>query len=63
MLSGEMEIVTEGVEKEKVWQKGWEMYYPGGVHDPDHTVLRLRPKTAKYYHALSVHTFSLEGNK
>lgn len=63
MLSGEMESVTDGVEKEKVWQKGWEMYYPGGVHDPDHTVLRLRPKTAKYYHALSVHTFSLEGNK
>ena len=61
MLSGEMEIVTDPAEKEKVWQKGWEMYYPGGVHDPDHTVLRLRPRTAKYYHALSFHTFSLEG--
>ena len=29
------------------------MYYPGGVHDPDHTVLRLRPMTAKYYHQLN----------
>ena len=63
MLSGEMEIVTEREEKEKVWNEGWQMYYPGGVHDPDHTVLRLRPKTAKYYHALSVHTFFPEGNK
>jgi general stress protein 26 len=63
MLSGEMEIVTERAEKEKVWQEGWRMYYPGGVHDPDHTVLRLSPKTAKYYHALSSHIFFLKGRK
>jgi general stress protein 26 len=53
MLSGEMEFVTDRAEKEKVWQKGWEMYYPGGVHDPDHTVLRLRPMASKYYHQLN----------
>jgi general stress protein 26 len=52
MLSGEMETVTDLAEKEKIWQEGWEMYYPGGVHDPDHTVLRLRPMAAKYYHQL-----------
>ncbi len=61
MLSGEMEIVKDLAEKETVWQKGWEMYYPGGVRDPDHTVLRLRPRTVKYYHQLSFHTFYLEG--
>ncbi len=61
MLSGEMEIVTDRAEKEKVWQKGWEMYYPRGVHDPDHTVLRLRPLAAKYYHQLASFYFDLRG--
>jgi len=61
MLSGEMAVVTDRSEKEHVWQKDWEMYYPGGMHDPDHTVLRLRPMTAKYYHQLDLFHFDLKG--
>jgi len=61
MLSGEMGIVADRAEKEKVWQKGWELYYPGGVHDPDHTVLRLQPLAAKYYHQLEWFHFDLKG--
>jgi general stress protein 26 len=60
MLSGEMELVTDGTEQARVWQKGWEMYYPKGVHDPDHTVLRLRPSAAKYYHQLNSFYFDLK---
>lgn len=60
MLSGEMETVMDRAEKEKVWQKGWEMYYPGGVNDPDHAVLRLRPIAAKYYHQLDSFYFDLK---
>ena len=63
MLSGEMEIVTDKTEKERVWQKGWEMYYPAGVHDPDHTVLRLLPMAAKYYHQLQFFHFALGSPK
>ncbi len=63
MLSGQMEIVKERAEKENVWQKGWEMYYPGGVHDPDHTVLRLQPREANYYHQLDSFHFDLKGRK
>lgn len=63
MLSGEMEIVMDGKEKESVWEPGWEMYYPGGVHDPDHTVLRLVPLTAKYYHQLQFFHFDLKGKQ
>ncbi len=63
MLSGEMEIVTDSNVKESVWQPGWEMYYPGGVHDPDHTVLRLVPLVAKYYHQLQFFHFDLKGNQ
>ncbi len=59
MLSGVIEIVTDRREKEKVWQQGWVMYYPGGVHDADHTVLRLRPMTAEYYHQLDRFHFDL----
>ncbi len=60
MLSGEMEVVIDGAEKECVWQKGWELYYPGGVNDPDHTVLRLRSLAAKYYHQLDSFYFDLK---
>jgi general stress protein 26 len=63
MLTGKMEIVSERAEKERVWQKGWERYYPGGVHDPDHTVLRLRPLAAKYYHQLDSFYFDLKGKR
>ncbi len=58
MLGGEVEIVTDKAIKEAIWQKEWEMYYPGGPHDPDHTVLRLLPMFARYYHQLNFANFS-----
>ncbi len=63
MLSGDMEIVVDKEEKERIWQKGWEMYYPGGVHDPDHTVLRLLPAAVKYYHQLQFFHFDLRSHR
>ena len=57
MLSGEIEIVTDKEIKETIWQEGWEMYYPKGVHDPDHTILCLRPIIARYYHQLNFAQF------
>ncbi len=59
MLGGEIEIVTEREIKEVIWQKDWEMYYPGGPDDPDHTILRLFPMFAKYYHQLNFANFNL----
>lgn len=59
MLGGEIEIVTERCAKEAVWNSGWEKYYPTGVHDPDHTVLCLRPTFAEYYHRLDRTCFAL----
>ncbi len=61
MLSGKIEIVKGKKVKESIWQQGWEMYYPGGPHDPDHTVLCLRPMLAKYYHQLNFFHFNLQG--
>ncbi len=60
MLGGEIEIVADRAIKEAIWQKGWEMYYPGGSQDPDHTVLRLVPKFARYYHALNFFNFDFK---
>ena len=47
MLAGNVEIVDDPRTKELLWHDGWERYYPTGPHDPDHTVLRLIPSTAK----------------
>ena len=47
MLAGIAEIVTDSKLKKQLWQNGWEMYWPGGVDDPEYTVLRLLPAFAK----------------
>ena len=53
MLGGDMEIIADPGEKARIWQDGWELYYPLGAVDPDYTVLRLRPTQVKYYHQLN----------
>ncbi|MDD2853771.1 MAG: pyridoxamine 5'-phosphate oxidase family protein [Desulfuromonadaceae bacterium] len=50
MLGGKMEIVTDPVIKLALWQPGWEMYYPGGVVDPEYTILCFNPSAVTYYH-------------
>ncbi|HLO77253.1 MAG TPA: pyridoxamine 5'-phosphate oxidase family protein [Magnetospirillum sp.] len=51
-LGGDMEIIEDEAAKRRLWQPGWEMYYPLGPSDPDYAVLRLRPTLVKYYHQL-----------
>ncbi len=48
-LVGDVEIVEDPAVKEAVWVDGWERYYPttGRPDDPDYTLLRLFPKTAR----------------
>jgi len=59
MLGGKIEIVTDQALKEAIWQDGWERYYPGGVTDPEYTILKLQPEIAKYYRSLDTAEFSL----
>ncbi len=47
MLSGEIEEITDKQFKKQLWQKGWEMHWPGGADDPEFTVLKLSPAFAK----------------
>jgi general stress protein 26 len=58
LLKGKMEIVADPALKQSLWQAGWELYYPGGVIDPDYTVLRLMPDTVKAYGNLSTFSFA-----
>ena len=52
MLGGDLEVVEERQTIDEIWQPGWTLYYPGGPHDPDHTLLRLIPSEGKLYHQL-----------
>lgn len=52
MLGGRIEVVNDPEIRAAIWQKGWELYYPKGPDDPDHTVLRLVPAEAKLYYQL-----------
>jgi general stress protein 26 len=60
LLSGKMETVGDRAVKEELWVEGWERYYPGGVQDPDYTVLRLKPERARGWHAGAPFQFDLE---
>ena len=48
-LVGDVEIVKDATVKEAVWAEGWEQYYPttGRPDDPDYTLLRLFPRSAR----------------
>lgn len=53
-LVGRLDIVTDNEIKRRLWQPGWERYYPEGPTDPDYAVLRMRLLSARYYHRLQV---------
>jgi general stress protein 26/ketosteroid isomerase-like protein len=44
MLGGEIEIITDQALKNRVWQKGWTMHYPGGPESPEYGLIRLKPR-------------------
>jgi general stress protein 26 len=47
MLGGEVEIITDQELKNRIWQKGWTMYYPNGPEGPEYGVIKLVPSIAK----------------
>ena len=52
MLGGTIEIIEDDSIKQALWQPGWEVYYPKGFDDPDHTVLRLSPLFLRSWYQL-----------
>jgi len=47
MLGGEIEIIMDRSLKNRIWQKGWRMYYPNGSEGPEYGVIKLVPKVIK----------------
>ncbi|HUX07134.1 MAG TPA: pyridoxamine 5'-phosphate oxidase family protein [Acidobacteriota bacterium] len=63
MLGGEAEALDDIELKRKIYQEGWEVYFPTGPGDPDFTLFRLKPVVAKYYQSLDVCEFGFEGEQ
>jgi general stress protein 26 len=61
LLQGAIEIRTDSESRRSVWRIGFEKYYPGGVDDPDHTVLVFKAKSGKYYEGLAKLAFEIGG--
>ncbi len=47
MLGGQVEEITDKEFKKQLWQDGWEIHWPGGAEDPEFTVLKLLPGSAR----------------
>ncbi|MDR0704313.1 MAG: pyridoxamine 5'-phosphate oxidase family protein [Planctomycetaceae bacterium] len=52
LLQGTIEHVTDKIFKQKIWQDGWEIYYPKG--EEDYSVLRFVPNRLKIYSNFNV---------
>ena len=59
MVAGNVEILRDKEIKNKIWRKGWEVYYPGGPQSPVFTVLRLTPVFAKGWYKNGPFEFQL----
>src|SRR5208337_4500282 len=49
MLVGTMEVLTDQITKDMIWQDGDTMYYPLGVTDPDYCVLKFSAARMRIY--------------
>jgi general stress protein 26 len=53
MFGGEAEIVDDPKIKKNIWLDWWTKYYPEGLEDPDYTLFKLNPKSARFYYKLN----------
>ncbi len=47
-LFGRIEVLADMETKEYVWNDGLEPYFPGGINDPELTVLKFIPERLEY---------------
>ena len=59
MLGGSVEFIDDIKLKKNIWLDWWTKYYPKGIEDSDYTLLRLAPKTGRYYYKLKQVNFKL----
>jgi len=59
MLRGDVQEITDQQFKNKLWQDGWEIHWPGGAKDPEFIVLKLSPAFAKGWYKEGPFEFEL----
>jgi general stress protein 26 len=59
MLGGSAEIIDDMEVKKQIWLDWWTRYYPEGLEDPDYTLLRMKPRNARFYYKLNQANFEL----
>jgi len=60
LLRGAMEVLTDPETKARFWNEGDELYYPGGVTDPDYCIYRFTARDGRYYHGFQSVDFEIE---
>jgi general stress protein 26 len=59
MLRGTMKVLQDAKTRKVIWRDGDEMYYAGGVKDPDYCVLRFAAQDGRYYSDFRSETFEV----
>ena len=49
MLKGTMKVLRDSASRKSIWREGDELYYPGGINDPDYCVLKFTAQNGRYY--------------
>lgn len=60
MLTGKIEVLTGADIKSEIWKTGDEMYYSGGVTDPDYCVLAFTAERGRYYADFKSENFTVK---
>ncbi|MFH0783932.1 MAG: pyridoxamine 5'-phosphate oxidase family protein [Pseudomonadota bacterium] len=60
MLKGTMEVLQDNLSKQTIWRAGDEIYYPGGVTDPDYCVLKFTAQSGRFYSNFKSEDFEIE---
>lgn len=60
LFTGTIEICEDRETRAMIWHNGDEMYYPGGIDDPDYCVYKFTAETVNFYCGLSNTTVSID---
>ncbi len=58
-LVGDLEVSRDASLRHALWHDDWTVYYPGGVEDPDYTVVSLHPRAVRGWSGAERFEFAL----
>ena len=48
-VSGEAELIVNGAKAAELWNEAWRPWFPGGPHDPEFALVRVRAHGAEFW--------------